>query len=56
VANVSKRNYKNFCGYLVDPIHDEPERFQNTAEVSDSYIVTSLVAAVGALTLASLAI
>jgi hypothetical protein len=45
--------YKNMYGYLLDPIHDEHERFKNIIELSNDNIVTSLMAAMGVWSLAS---
>jgi hypothetical protein len=51
-----KETYRNMYGYLIDPIHDEHERLQNIAELSDAKIVTSIVMAMGVWSMASQAI
>jgi hypothetical protein len=48
-----KETYRNMYGYLIDPIHDEHERFINIIEMSNANIVTSLMAAMGIWSLTS---
>jgi len=50
---IAEENHKNIYGYLLDPIHHDYEKFENVSEVSDTCILTSFVATLGLVSLAS---